>query len=733
MPQDLPLSLTGNLTGTAARAVLEGLLDPGGAAVATLEGTLSAAVVDSWSNTTIISGVRVKLDGQWLEDHEIIGAVDWRESIDSHRKSARLMLAGRSLAVTQTLRTWTRKPAELWTYQGPPGNVRETLELRGHVVPGSTQAGGADPLISIEIDATGAYDEPLCVEIAPDAGLTRGAIARALAASAGLESTRIPDGEAYDRPVVAADRDLWRTLKELGEPLGWAWRIVPEGEGVALEAYVPRLKTAPEQPDAVWTPADWDSIAIKAPDRPLSRVIVRGLVAVTIDEAGIETEVRKVTVTETFVLDRAVEEQLATGEIVPIGDPATETTAVRLEVITTVKRQAGKELEVITRERTWHNPKGAVLRTPKAGEPDGPVDGYYFCRSYIDPAGEYVRWRSPRFGDTSERRVTNAYHPSNGQLTSTTTDVYGWYAQSAGVKQTLTLAWVVDVSVGTGDESYLTTWSSGDRRSYEKYGLAERHVATPTYGDQGAIVTELQRSFGFVSPRAAIDVADHYLLYSGAGQADAFAPFQLEHEITRREEISAGLVLSRSESQRGFFIQTKRDGTFDYGGGERSHRIQAVFRTFRTKSEVFTYRTDGGVDALILEPGAAPRVDRVTTPPAPRYRLSPWTVLRQHSAEAVFDDPAIAELFGTLIQVVKSDTMTSVSQALERATRIAERSRSLRVTVSRLLTWIRPGDTVLLLDPDHGLAARGLVVDLAVRHEVTTGARNGTYDLEVLP
>lgn len=732
MPQDLPISMTGTLGGSGARAVLEGFLSPGGAAAATLEGTLSTAVVDSWTSATTVSGLRLKLAGEWVEDEEILGAVEWRRSIDSHRRSARLMLAGRARSVYQTHWTWTRTPAELWTYQGPPGAVAETLELRGHVRPGSVQEGETDAVVSIEIDDTGAYDGPLCVELAPDAGYTRGGIARLLAAEAGLASTRIPDGEPYDRPVVAADRDVFRVLKELADPVGWSWRIVPEGAGVVLEAYTPRLKMPPEQPDDVWTPADWDSIRIQAPASPASRVIVRGLVAVSVDEAGVESETRKVTVTETFVPERAVAEQLTSGVIDPIADPAGEVTGVTLELITTVKRQAGKELSVITRERGYHNPKAAQLRTPAAAEADGPVDGYYYTRAYVLEDGEFVRWRQPRFGDVSERRVTSSY-AATGELASSTTEIYRWFERLAGVKQAVAGAWVVDVAVGTDDESYRTTWTSGDRRSYQEYGLAERHVTDYVYGAAGAVSSDRQRSYGYVSPRASIDVAGHYLLYSGGGQTDIVAPLQLESEVLRREEVVDGLVLSRTERQSGFFIVTKRDGTYDYGGGERSNRVAAIFRAFSSKTEAFRYRVDGAVEVLTTASGEPPRVEISANPPAPRYRGSVWTVLRQHYAEAVLDDPAIAALFGERIEVVRTDVLTSVAQALDYARRISDRSRAHRVTVSRLLTFVREGDTVMLIDPEHGLAARGLVVDLVVRHDVASGARTGVYDLEVLP
>lgn len=736
MPQDWPIGITG--TATAADdvpLVVSGFLAPGGSAELDITGTLSTTVVESWTATSWACGVAVKIAGAWIPDENLVGSIQWRRSIDTWRKSARVTLSGKALSVFQTINTWTRQPAEIWTYQGPVGAVQSTLELRGHVRPGTRQSGGVDPVIEIEIDDTGYYDdERLCAEVAPDSGLTRGAIARAIAASGGLTTTRIPDGDVYDRPFIAADQELGRALRELGDPVGWSWRIVPEGAGVVLEAYQPRLKVAPQVPDDVWTPADWDGISIQAPERPASRVIVRGLVAVSYDEAEIETEIRKTTVTEVFTLSRAAEEQDTSGTITPISDPSGETTGVTLELITTVRRRAGKELSVYTLERSYRNPKGAVLRTPDPAEGDGThPDGYHYCASYIDAEGEYRLWRAARFGDTSERRITNTYDGTTGKLSTATTDVYRWFERPAGVKSAVAAAWVTGVSVGTDDNSYLTVSSSGSRRTYQEYGLAERHIVTYTYGDAGAVVADVQTSYDYTSPRAAVDVSGHYVRYDGSGQEDLVANFIKSREVTRREEVVDGLVLSRTEREAGYHVLVKRDGAYDYGGGEASSRVVATWRTYRSKAEVYVYRTDGGVDKLTFSTGDVPRLERVSQVPAPRYGLSAWTVLRQTTGEAIVDDPAIAELFGVEVLVVNSATMTSIVQALEIAQRQAQRSRAHRVTVQRLLGRVREGDTVLLLDPGHGIADRALVVDVGASHDIATGARSTTYELEVYP
>jgi hypothetical protein len=713
---------------------VSGDLTPNTAVFLLISGTLATSIIDAWEGSTIVSSVRVKLAGQWVPGDELI-AVSWRCSIDTPQKAATITLAAKRNSIWQSLRSWTLQDVEVWDYQGPLGQPIATLELRGAVIPGArqvTKGDGSDVEVTFEVDDIGAYSGNLCIEVSPGTNLPRGEFARQFAVTAGLTTTSIPDGDIFDRAIVAADRSLFDTLKDVGVAQNWSWRIVPlAAGGVKLEAYTPELKEAPLAPDAIWTPDDWQSISVDSPDRPASRVIVRGLVAVSVDEAGIETEINKVTIEEVFSLDRAVEEQLTTGVINSLGDLALETTGRTAVITTETRRKAGKELSVFTREEGYRSPRGAALHTPEPGSPDGPApDGYYYARSYIYSDGEYRYWRNARWGDKSERRLYN-YYNSSGQVSSTKLQEFGWYSRTAGVRATIVDSWVVGVGVGSDDQSYNTVRSGGGRYQIEDYGLFRETYTQYTRNDDGVVTDTRSQVYEYHGIRSAIDISGQYLRYDGTAQTEIVANWKKSKETSLREEISDGLVLSRTQSESGYFLILKGDGGHDFGNSEFSSRASAIYRRFRNEVTIYRYLVNGRVEVLTISSDGSPVTEIVDQAPAAQYEISPWTTMRQDMAEAVWEDVGILAAFGEHIEAINTDYLTSPEQALEVAGRLALRSRARRVRVVRLATYIREGHTVLLIDRDQGLMDRGLVVDLDVSIDVQSGVKTASYVLEV--
>lgn len=710
---------TGHSVGTLTSAVA--------GAVATLSATVETTHLDSFQAPSTATRLRLQLGGRWVPDEDILGTVTIRRSIDSHRTTASVTLGGRSYQFLSTLRTWTLTPAEVWRHQRSADGTEITLlELRGSVLPGTTQGDGCDPRATITIDnAAHLADLSVCHEVAPFSGASRGAVAASVAESASIFSTRIPSGSRFDKPVFTDSAPVMDFLREFGAPQAWSWRLADDGQGgQALEAYVARIKPAPLQPDQVWGRSAIESVEVAAPSDVPHCVIARGLGAVSVDEDGLRTELTTTEIRAPYSPVPAVARQAGDGSQVSV-------TLVSLPADRVVRRLEVEEryrgdilVSSETREFAWFNPRAARLETRAGG--GGPVDGYFWrAGSYILADGSYRLWAVERFVQVSARRLEQI-HDGDGNLVATHTEEDGWHSLTMGVER-VSGGQIVGALIGDDDESFAPP--------LERYGRRVRHEVSFIYDRTvGAVTSELTNTYGFYSPRAAVDVGTHFLRYSGEARVDAVDRWMLTgSQRVDRVLTSDGLEGGRVTLSEGFLVPSRIGGLHDFGGGISSDKEKEVFRLISSENVQLNRRPDGTVEQITFPGGDRPPTVEVMDGnlPLPRYEISPWTRLRQEPIELFFEDETLRRLFGSRELTLTNDYLTSAAEAEAWARHELRRELSLRVTVTRPYVPVPPGATVLIQSPDDGFSHRALLVDVESTDDVATGESTGRYLLEV--
>ena len=695
-------------------------------AIATLTATVTGERVRAFEAPATATTLRVKLAGEWISAEDIVGPVSIRRSIDSPRATATLTLAGNAYGFLRTLSTWTLTPAEVWRLQrGDDGSVVELLELRGRVLPGSRQTDGANPTVSITIDDSAELaDSRLCFEVPPLSGFRRGAILRQLAAGAGVTKTRIPEGRVFNKPLFTDNQPVLRVLRELGDPEGWAWRRVDDGTGeLVLEAYVARIKAAPQPPDHVWAADRIESIEVEAPADVPHRIIVRGLGAVTVEEDGTRVERTTTEIRAPYAPVPAVARQASDGTQTAVAATSVVADRVvrRIEVEERFRGEAPTCQE--TREYGWHNPRAPRLEA--RGDRNGPVGGFYWAGgSYIAADGSYRQWSIQRFVQISARRVEQVYD-GGGNQSGTITEEDGWFSITMAVANT-SGAEVSGAVIGDDDQSYETP--------LERYGRRARHEQANNFDSAtGAVTSESTRTFGWYSPRAAVSISGFFLRYNGEARKD----LKDQWLLTGSQRIDRSLTSDSLESGRvittqGFKVAERLGGAHDYGGGVSSDQGEEVFRTLQTESVLLNRRNDGTVEEVSL-PADGPPTSRIVSGslPLPRFELSPWTRLVQEPIELLLQDDTLQALFGGREVTLSSDYLTGVAEAESWARHTLSRLASFRVSVTRPYTPALPGDTILVVSPDDGLTHRALLVDVDSSDNLVTGESTGRYLLEV--
>ena len=719
--------------------VAPGFWGPGfageGGGPAVLTGTVSRAALEQLDAQSISIGLRVKLDGEWVPAADLAGPVSWRESLDTHRKSASLSLAGADYGVFATLATWTRVPVEIWTLQGDPaqGDLVAELEFRGQVIPGTRQQGELEPVVQLEADDASLYDQvELCHEVPPYSGQTRGAIAAQLAADVGLTVTSIPDGARYDKPVFTDQRPLFEFLREWGEPEGWHWRLAPRDGAPAhrLEAYTAELKRPPQPPDHLWTVADLlPGLTAEGPRAPASRYVVRGLAAVLVDEAGYHVAQERVRVDGPGGPRAATHHQDAAGNVTETGEPNIPQALVTLaEIITTRTTRHGLVVQEEVLERGWKNPAAAQYTTGP-GDGAGPVGGLYYADAYIDD-GVFVAWPRQRFLDVAKRTATTTYDSSD-RVTEERSREYRWERRHRAIRPTSSPTPAIANTAIAQDDS----WAFAGGSAIERFELALESFRRPTYD---AVTGVLRQTAGESSTWYAVgstvdDVGlGYYVRYDGRGQVDLEATFQRTEETLETQYLARDRrgIIGKTVWAKGWLAHEAPAGDRDWGT-HRSFRSEEVFGVREQTVTRYVERADRTVLAVEVPANGPPTTTVLPRLPLPDFQLSAWTRWRQQPVEVVLDDDVLEELFGFRREVVVLDVVQSTEEARrvlrDRRRRATARTVQLRRPESRA----RPGDTVLVVHPGHDLAHRLLLVERQVTRDLSIPASTATYTLEV--
>jgi hypothetical protein len=673
----------------------------------------------------------VKLAGSWLPASALVGPFEIEESLDTIAVLFTFTLTGRAYSIHLTETTWTAAPVEVWVTAGPIGATESWLRAFGHVLTCEPQE-GPEPTLKIRCgDPSRLYDRiELCAEIPAGAGLTRGEICTNLLTDLDLDLTAdIPPGAIYTKPVITDSQRVWDFLKTFGEPETWSWRFT---DWTTVQATPTALRPSEEPPDDTWTLGDVLSIESTPPADVPSQWVIRGTEVRTGPE-GVQITTTTSEVWDFYAIKKAVAQQLTNGTHQPLSPQIFEQFQLVSRLQTETHHQSGRLIAKITREWGWYNPRAAKLRTPTADEPPGPVEGgYYWAQAYLDEEGRYRAWPQEQFVQKGERRETPTY-AADGTETGRRIETDRWYARSMATRHVASaVPNVVEAGVGDDDQS----WHPFERAltallRLEDFGLAQRDEIEIEYGPTGAAHRQVEELYTWFSPRTAVTGVPWYLNYSGAGQKDLLAPFQRTvRKITTNTLTEDGLLAGTIETTQGYAAPRRVEGAFEWGD-HRSNLQQETWATTGLKTTLYsvldesTYEeiTDDGTGARTrLVMGRAPR---------PRYRQSTWTTLVQTPIELLLEDPVAASWWGPSTEILTLEHAQTLAEAEAVAQRRRARRMAITHTVIRPICPIRPGATVLLIDPRTGLQNRCLVTRLTERWGLTPRPQIlATYTLE---
>jgi hypothetical protein len=674
-------------------------------------------------------GFAVKLDGAWIPRADLLGPFEIDESIDTVARLFTFTLTGRRWSIQSTAATWTAAPVEVWGTAGPIGATSTWRRAFG-VVLTCEQQEGLGPTLRVRCgDPSRLYDRvELCHEFPADAALTRGDICRQILTDFGF-SGDIPAGALYTKPLLTDSQRLWSFLAAFGEPEGWSWRFADDQ---LVEAYVPALRPPPEPPDDVWTLSDVLSIESAPPTDVPSQWVIRST-QITEAPAGLTITTERAEVFDFYAVKQAVAIQLGDGSLQPLGSVNAETFLLVSVVETEVQEQAGLAVARITREYGWYNPRAAKLRTPFAGEPPGPVeDGYYWAEAFLNEDGSCHAWRFEEFVQTGERRELLTYDAEGTELTRRT-ETHRWHGRPMGVRNAQSSSFNI-VGAGVGDDSlswYPFEQSLTNLLRIEDFGLDQVDTIDHEYGDTGAVVTEVEETSAWYSPRTAVSGVPWYINASGAGQKDLVAPFQrVARKTTRNNLTPDGLLTGKVETTSGWTAPRRVAGVHDWGDSA-SNLDQEIWGTAGRRTIAYNILDESTYEELVDDgTGAVARLV-MGRPPRPRYRQSSWTQLRQTPFEIVLEDPTAAAWWGPSAEVLTLDYLQTPEEAAAVAHRRRGRRLAITHTVIRPICVIKPGDTILLIDPRAGIHHRCLVTRLTERWSLAPRPQIlATYTLE---
>lgn len=649
----------------------------------------------------------------------IIGDVSILIEID-RLTSAEFTLHGKPFSFVVTEQTWTRTRVDIFFIQGLFSEQTERLQFSGYVHKGTPEGDFSYRVTALDLGLVSSRNK-VCLELAPDTGLTRDQILDDVLTTAGFAGTDFPGMKLYDKPFNFTG-EVWGEAVEFAEPEGLHVRVNNAG---IVEGYSITLKSTP---DHIWDVAEMLKMpAVTPPDSVESTWVFRG--DVTSESTGTETQGVEIELRSTNVFgifnNQTIRRQQTDGQIVDrnfqLGSPHSSFTKFQLIKIveTEIHRLAGDIILKIDRELSFKNPKSARYETVAGQTGPGP-QGTNFVACFITEDEEFVVWSSAKFVITLERRETFNYD-SQGTDIGSIIESFEYYQRTEAV-QTDTGSHVVGTYVGSDNMSYDRNGPS--LYQIEGYGLKSRFELERIYDNNtGAQVDEIQTTFGWYSVRAEVD--NNYVLFNGEGQQDFTALFQKIETITKPFVIdSSGRKVGEIKATSEYFVQESSVGTFNWG----QFSAESESETFRTteidatafdalSSSVFTktkYTGEGLRDSETF-PGK---------PPVPRYTASSFTRYISVPSEVIVIDSLIEGWFGRKSKVVTIKHALTVDELKDILTRRRSRELSFHIMVVRLQTLGELGDTVLVADFNQGIFHAGVII--SIRH--TRGYANSVSE-----
>jgi len=671
---------------------------------------VSASLLERFESASLELGLRVMLAGVDVTRY-LTGSLEISDSIESVIRQGTLTLTGREWMPHSNWSTWTRTPLQIYLTLGPPGQSYELLELDGLV--DTADPTGYETKISFADKGLQFATAKPCFSLDPLAGLSRGEIMRRVAEMSGavLDS---PGGGPYTKPVEVTSTELFPWLAAFAAPEGWYLRVDNEGR---IETYRADLVPPGTPPAATWLDADLlEQLKIQPPDEVPSRIIVRGNTAVSIDELGFETTIEVSETRAVMTPAPAVSWQNSDGSLTPITVEANYIDRVRSRITKTSTRKGERLLREVELEEGWYNPRTSLLTTGSAGGGLGlgpAEEGYYYVTTYIDGDGQAVALRQQQFFPLHRIETDYTYDEETGTLLSQVTRTYAWYTRRGGVRSASSEGpSVVGVGIGDDGASYLPIagiWG------IEAFGLFHEARAEYTYDEaSGAATKQTVTESSYLAPRASIDTfTTNFVNADGYGMFGAFANWRTIRRTDRSTTVdSSGRVSLEVDTITEWWAPTGPRGSYDWGQEERGPWKTERFRYRESNRRSYRILNSTSYEVAAVEKGTAqPTEIRQGAPPVPAYLGSPWRQLVQSPAEVLFDDPELAELLGERITVLNSPYLETEEEAVRLAWRLLDAEFAHDITLKRRLSWIRPGDTVLLNDPQTGFVGRAVVQD----------------------
>ena len=729
MPLGPSATATGHLSSSDDTwGTVTGPLD-GAEVLSTLLGTVSTAVADSFSAASVIHYYRVKLDGVWVPESDLSGPLVVDDAIDNIGRTFSFGLIGKAYGSFLTRKVWTRAPVEIHSYRGPVGAMTsETPELSGFVIACQEDSGPVIRVSCGDYGTAGAWSErKLCFEVAPFSGRTRGSIVRDIALNElGIGAVSCPDGSRYYKPVQVYNEVGLHWLREFARPEGWRLRWLSDG---TLEFWRPELKTAPEPADDTWTRDDWFSLEVDPPRRVPSRWILRANAAVTADELGQTTTTVTSEIVAPYSPKTATHQQDTAGVITPsgLGSNPTADQVVYRSVLTTTKL-GNRPLLQDLKEWEWYNPRAAKQQA------SGVSENYTYLARWIDVDGNFVQSKEERFQLVKRRLTEYHYDPIDDTPTGQTERTYRFNKGVAKGIRNSTVGEPADI-----DPDY-SGWIHTDNRSYsrekEVFGLVEEHVITHTYRDtapRARDVTTTERWAAEPIPALVVGATGYFVNHDGTGQTErepTWKKMSEERDVNVLDE--SGNTLGSTVA--GFAYQAferPRDGLYDWGSF-LSDQKEAQWGLVEQRSEAFDVHSEDqytrvGRDAL----GERRETTFTGSSPLPVFVSSVWTNLAQQPIEAVIDDATLQSWFGFGREIIESPFVQNQAEAFDLIRRALRRATSHEVTVVMPLGPWSVGDTIKLVEPEHGIAHRAMIVEISQTRVNWSGEATATYVLEV--
>lgn len=400
-----------------------------------------------------------------------------------------------------TPRPWGNKPVEgFLSFGQSPRSMNEARVFKGVSLQKSNRGDVAIMGEIVCVDDSIRYaDVPLCYEIGPFGGKTRGEITREMALAVGIPAEdigSIPIGNLVTKPIMLSNGSLLPFLAEFWKGENGFPHFDEHGK---LVVDIINLKTTADWTiDASLGDYDFDSFEETPAARPPSRYYVKAAFPAT--GSATETNEGSETTTdeETGLYNPKCVKVRPSGQASNLQTDgsyrvaASDSSMVVRRTVTIFTTIGGRIATKIVEHFSWYNPF-AYDPNFNTAPPGTSYDGAYGDQTFHRDEAESLML-------TSTETTAYSYDP-NGTMQRQTDTVEGWYApKRAGnyAADRLTLT--------NGNGAYVFPCSSSRTIPVETYRVTSRVEKSYLFDAAGIQTRVSEKTFGYFAPPAACDV-----------------------------------------------------------------------------------------------------------------------------------------------------------------------------------------------------------------------------------